>query len=665
MSFHSALSQLFFFTIFCSPYASFFSVCGADSSCPQQQFTCGNATLPIKFPFYTNDSVSPCSGVHFIQCIDLVPAVRFYGNDYLYPVRTISYPDKTITIHDLKLSSYFRGSNCEFLYDFQAPIQGFNFTSLSVSLGSGESFFSCKDNYAFSRDIFFLDYNLSLCGNYSLYYFKDAGDENSVLLPSACSAYQDLWFHWTLSFGDGKDGRKTSLLRAGFSPRWTGTDCFTCQFSANNCSDELGYACSCISSCKGAQKNRSKGIIIGVSLAGGIGFFIISIIFCFRYLQSRKRRHRQRTPNQTASSTLLFYQSSIISHPFTENGQEISSTHIFSYDELYKATNSFDTAMEIGDGGFGTVYRGKLRDGRDVAVKRLYESNIKRVEQFANEIVILSRLRHQNLVSLYGCTSPRSRELILVYEFVSNGTVADHLHGERSQEGLLTWQLRLSIAVETATALAYLHAVDPPIIHRDVKTGNILLDAEFHVKIADFGLSRLFPPDGAAYISTAPQGTPGYLDPEYHQSYQLTDKSDVYSFGVVLAELITSKPAVDLGRNRLEINLSTMALNRIQNGNLDELMDRKLGFDSDRETNRMMRLVGELAFQCLQVDREMRPPIKEVLEVLKGIKNRSFVKHSGELAECTAGKANEKRPSSPDSVMEKWMSWSQTPNSSH
>lgn len=416
-----------------------------------------------------------------------------------------------------------------------------------------------------------------------------------------------------------------------------------------------------------AAQDRSKEIIIGVSIAAVMGVFLTGFMLCFLYLRQKHRsRHHQPKPNHTASSSLLFYQSSNISPGFSEKGPELAyQTHIFSYDELYEATNSFDPAMEIGDGGFGTVYRGKLHDGRDVAVKRLYESNFKRAEQFANEIVILSRLRHQNLVSLYGCTSPRSRELVLVYEFVRNGTVADHLHGDRANEGLLTWLLRLSIAVETAAALAYLHAIDPPIIHRDVKTGNILLDAEFHVKVADFGLSRLFPSDGATHISTAPQGTPGYLDPEYHQSYQLTDRSDVYSFGVVLAELITSKPAVDLGRNRLEINLSTMAVNRIQNGNLDELMDRGLGFDSDAETRGMMRLVAELAFRCLQVDREMRPPIKEVLEVLKGIQSGASARHCDEQSVRTAGNAGEKRPFSPDSVMEKWVSRSQTPNSSH
>ena len=144
---------------------------------------------------------------------------------------------------------------------------------------------------------------------------------------------------------------------------------------------------------------------------------------------------------------------------------------------------------------------------------------MKRVEQFMNEVEILTKIRHQNLVALYGCTSQRSQELILVYEYVSNGTVADHLHGNRSKSCLLTWPVRLSIAIESAEALAYLHVSD--VIHRDVKTNNILVDENFQVKVADFGLSRLFPTD-VTHVSTAPQGTPGYVDPEYFQCYQLT-----------------------------------------------------------------------------------------------------------------------------------------------
>ncbi|XP_043806190.1 LEAF RUST 10 DISEASE-RESISTANCE LOCUS RECEPTOR-LIKE PROTEIN KINASE-like 1.1 isoform X2 [Manihot esculenta] len=261
---------------------------------------------------------------------------------------------------------------------------------------------------------------------------------------------------------------------------------------------------------------------------------------------------------------------------------------------------------------------GKLQDGREVAVKRLYERNYHKVQQFLNEIEILTRLRHKNLVALYGCTSRRSRELLLVYEYVPNGTVADHLHGDRASSGLLTWPIRMRIAIETASALVYLHASD--IIHRDVKTSNILLDNYFSVKVADFGISRLFPND-VTHISTAPQGTPGYLDPEYYQCYQLTDRSDVYSFGVVLAELLSSMPAVDIARQRHEINLAQLAMSKIQRSAFDELIDPCLGYHSDEEVKRVTTCVAELAFLCLQQNRELRPSMDEVLEKLMRIEN--------------------------------------------
>lgn len=207
---------------------------------------------------------------------------------------------------------------------------------------------------------------------------------------------------------------------------------------------------------------------------------------------------------------------------------------------------------------------------------------------------------------------------MLVYEYIPNGTVADHLHGPRASERGLTWPVRMNIAIETAGALAYLHAVE--IIHRDVKTNNILLDNSFHVKVADFGLSRLYPLE-VTHVSTVPQGTPGYVDPVYHQCYKLTDKSDVYSFGVVLVELISSKPAVDMNRSHSEINLANMALNRIQNHGVEQLVDPELGYESDEETKRTVDLVAELAFQCLQLERDLRPSIKEVVEALNRIKN--------------------------------------------
>ena len=310
-------------------------------------------------------------------------------------------------------------------------------------------------------------------------------------------------------------------------------------------------------------------------------------------------------------------------------------------------------------------------------MKRLYEHNYKRVEQFMNEIEILTRLQHKNLVTLYGCTSRQSRELLLVYEYIPNGTVADHLHGDRAKTAPLSWPIRMSIAIETANALVYLHATE--IVHRDVKTNNILLDENFCVKVADFGLSRLFPTD-VTHVSTAPQGTPGYVDPEYHQCYQLTSKSDVYSFGVVLVELLSSMPAVDITRHRHEINLSNLAISKIQKCAYHELIDPLLGFDSDIEVKRMTIAVAELAFQCLQQDKEMRPSMEEVLEELTRIErgendtaNQEKVSDGAGLTVQQSPSANcdeigllknmKQQPPSPIAVTEKWLSSrSSTPN---
>ena len=294
------------------------------------------------------------------------------------------------------------------------------------------------------------------------------------------------------------------------------------------------------------------------------------------------------------------------------------------------------------------------------------------VKQFMNEVEILSKIRHQNLVALYGCTSQRSQELIFVYEYVSNGTVADHLHGNRSKSCLLTWPVRLSIAIESAEALAYLHVSD--VIHRDVKTNNILVDENFQVKVADFGLSRLFPTD-VTHVSTAPQGTPGYVDPEYFQCCQLTKKSDVYSFGVVLMELISSLPAVDMNRHRQDINLVNMAVNKNQNHALHELVDPLLGFEKDYTVKKMTTSVAELAFRCLEKERDMRPSMDEVLEILRGIQsgNEEMGALKAEVVDIKAADdvtllKNIPPPLSPNSlvslVTDKWVNSPTTPHSS-
>ncbi|KAK7308243.1 hypothetical protein VNO77_41845 [Canavalia gladiata] len=361
-----------------------------------------------------------------------------------------------------------------------------------------------------------------------------------------------------------------------------------------------------------AKTRNSKPVKIGLSVGLGTGIVVaLFVILLLLYKRRNKYSGIQNQPRKT-------YSGSFRNTTYPESGAIYFGVPVFCYEELQEATNNFDKARELGEGGFGTVYYGKLRDGREVAVKRLFERNYRPVGSFINEIQILTRLRHKNLVSLYGCTSRHSRELLLVYEYVPNGTVACHLHGELAKTGFLPWHIRMKIAIETASALAYLHASD--IIHRDVKSSNILLDDGFGVKVADFGLSRLFP-DDATHVSTAPQGTPGYVDPDYRLCYQLTTKSDVYSFGVVLAELISSLPAVDVTRNRDDIKLANLAIRKIQKRAFCELVDPSLGFQSDEKLEKMITSVAELAFQCLQGAKELRPSMVEVLQVLQRIES--------------------------------------------
>eukprot|EP00249_Psilotum_nudum_P022968 c28706_g1_i1 orf=701-1843(+) len=298
-----------------------------------------------------------------------------------------------------------------------------------------------------------------------------------------------------------------------------------------------------------------------------------------------------------------------------------STTERFSYKELERATNCFSPNQKLGNGGCGTVYAGKLQDGRLVAVKRINYPNTQGLQQVVNEVNVLSTAKHRNLVLLLGCCIERVDPLI-VFEYVPNGTLTEHLQRERG-EGL-NWSTRISIATETAEALAYLHSVDPPIYHRDVKSSNILLDYDFKAKVADFGLSRLaFGLIDASHISTIPQGTPGYLDPEYHQNFHLSDKSDVYSFGVVLIEIISGLKPIDFSRNKKEVNLAALAVAKIGSGCVDEIIDPFLEAHNMPEVRTMIQRVAELAFRCLSFDKDARPTMTEVMEELALIRGET------------------------------------------
>lgn len=290
---------------------------------------------------------------------------------------------------------------------------------------------------------------------------------------------------------------------------------------------------------------------------------------------------------------------------------------IYPYKEMEKATDFFSEKRRLGNGAYGTVYSGKLNNDEWVAIKRIRHRDSGSIEQVINEIKLLSSVSHPNLVRLLGC-SIENDEQILVYEFMPNGTLSQHL--QREKGSALPWPVRLTVAAETAQAISYLHnAMHPPIYHRDIKSSNILLDYNFKSKVADFGLSRLGMAE-SSHISTAPQGTPGYLDPQYHQHFHLSDKSDVYSFGVVLIEIITALKVVDFSRPQNEVNLAALAVDRIGRGHLDEIIDPFLETTDDAWTLLSVQKVAELAFRCLAFHKDMRPSMMEVAIELEQIR---------------------------------------------
>ncbi|XP_057984252.1 putative serine/threonine-protein kinase isoform X2 [Malania oleifera] len=241
-----------------------------------------------------------------------------------------------------------------------------------------------------------------------------------------------------------------------------------------------------------------------------------------------------------------------------------NNVKLFSCNSLRSATRDFHPSSRIGGGGFGVVYRGALKDGTQVAIKCLSAESKQGTEEFLTEINMISNIRHPNLVELIGCCVEGNNR-ILVYEYLENNSLATVLLGSKSKHAALDWPRRAAICMGTASGLAFLHEeAETHIVHRDIKASNILLDGNFHPKIGDFGLAKLFP-DNVTHLSTRVAGTVGYLAPEYAMFGQLTKKADVYSFGVLILELISgnSSSKVAFGEDMLvlvEWDLSTRRL---------------------------------------------------------------------------------------------------------
>ncbi|XP_042494539.1 probable receptor-like protein kinase At1g11050 [Macadamia integrifolia] len=302
----------------------------------------------------------------------------------------------------------------------------------------------------------------------------------------------------------------------------------------------------------------------------------------------------------------------------------------FKIADLEMATNYFSEKNVIGKGGCGVVYKGTLSDGTPVAVKKITESEFQGDAEFCNEVELISNLKHRNLVPLRGCCvteeedeDERGQQRYLVYEFMPNGNLEDHLFGRRMNKQPLSWPQRKSIILDVAKGLSYLHyGVKPAIYHRDVKATNILLDADMKARVADFGLAKQCS-EGQSHLTTRVAGTHGYLAPEYALYGQLTEKSDVYSFGVVILEIICGRKALDLksSDSPRSFLITDWAWTHVKSGRTEEALDASLLKDVDavdpnlKEIMERFLLIGIL---CAHVMVALRPTILDALRMLEG-----------------------------------------------
>ncbi|KAK1398195.1 putative wall-associated receptor kinase-like 16 [Heracleum sosnowskyi] len=396
--------------------------------------------------------------------------------------------------------------------------------------------------------------------------------------------------------------------------------------SEKNCINIPGYYnCYCPCGYEGDGRKNGRGCIAERSKFPMTMFILGTMLVCISFIVGtnwlyciiKKRKHTQsREKFFHQNGGLLLKQQST-----SKDGNVVEPTKLFTDEELKKATNNYASDRIIGQGGYGIVFKGILPDQRVVAIKKSKVMDRSQIEQFINEVVILTQVNHRNVVKLLGCCLECEVPL-LVYEFVSNGTLFDHVHNTHEGMSQLSLENRLRIAAETSGALAYLHsAASIPIIHRDVKLANILLDDNHIAKVSDFGASRLVSLD-QTQVTTLVQGTLGYLDPEYFHTGQLTDKSDVYSFGVVLAELLTGRKPICIEGSPKDRNLATYFITSVKENRIFQILEPRALKEGTLE---QLETAAQLVKRCLSLNGEERPTMKEVTMELESL--RKFSKY--------------------------------------
>ncbi|KAK9062327.1 hypothetical protein SSX86_019513 [Deinandra increscens subsp. villosa] len=397
-------------------------------------------------------------------------------------------------------------------------------------------------------------------------------------------------------------------------------ECSKCKNSGGSCDEDAVLDVDDVVT----KRNFSCMVYTGVdipgppirAIAGGSAclgvILVVSIYVLYKVIKKTKNRKRRRKFFKRNGGLLLKQRE--------EADQSLADKPIlFTSHELEKATDYFNENRVLGRGGQGTVYKGMLVDGRIVAVKKSKIVDESQLEQFINEVVILSQVNHRNVVKLLGCCLETDVPL-LVSEFIPNGTLSECLHNN-TNEFMISLNMRLQIAVEVAGALAYLHsATYIPIYHRDIKTSNILLDDKYRAKVSDFGTSRFISLD-QTHLTTLVKGTFGYLDPEYFQSSQFTEKSDVYSFGVVLVELLTGEKPIFLTTCGEHKSLATHFMLAMEEDRVMSIFD--VNVVKEGTTDNLLALAN-LAMRCLNLNGKARPTMKEVSMELETIR-RSHV----------------------------------------
>ncbi|KAM1422473.1 hypothetical protein ACFX2I_004601 [Malus domestica] len=364
--------------------------------------------------------------------------------------------------------------------------------------------------------------------------------------------------------------------------------------------------------CIKANGRAKLSLLLIISLGLGAGVGLLSLLnsawWIHKVLKKRKNIKRKQIFFKRNGGLLLEQQ-------LSSGEVNVEKIKLFKSKELEKFTDNFNVDRILGHGGQGTVYKGMLADGKIVAVKKSTIIDESQLSDFINEVVILSQINHRHVVQLLGCCLETEVPL-LVYEFIPNGTLSQYIH-EQNEEFPLTWEIRLRIATEIAGALFYLHSSAAfPIYHRDIKSTNILLDAKYRAKVADFGTSRSVAVD-QTHLTTLVHGTFGYLDPEYFQSSRFTDKSDVYSFGVVLVELLTGQKPISFSRSQEQgRSLATYFIISMQEDRLFDILDAQVVKGGSKAD---IAIVANLARRCLYISGRKRPTMREVTAELEGV----------------------------------------------